>query len=230
MKLRGKQLILLVSTLVLCCSVARSQTFSTSVQGVAITCTQKSYSQIARGTITDQVSDSCPDGSASSSATATLDDLGAGEIAQVSAQNGAGATARAESIQTATLKPPKGFTGNTVQFSYKNYYGWSVSGVGPGTGFAKSCIGFAQLSARVCQLNPNNGSGAATMHGTFKLTKSSKGFQLTILEQAYAEAAGNAPPPPTEPVVSVKATISANPTLILPKGWTCKYDSGSPCP
>lgn len=230
MKLRGKRLILLVSSLLFCCSVARSQTFSTSIQGLAITCTEKSYSQTARGNITDQVSDSCPEGSASSSATATLDYLDAGEIAQVSAQNAAGATARAESIQTATLKPPKGFTGNTVQFSYKSYYGWSVAGVGPGTGSAKSCIGFAQLSARVCQLNPTNGSGTATMHGTFKLTKSSKGFQLTILEQAYAEAAGNAPPPLTEPVVSVKATINPKPTLILPKGWTCNYDSGNPCP
>jgi hypothetical protein len=66
--------------------------------------------------------------------------------------------------------------------------------------------------------------------GAVTVTKSSKGFRVKIMEQAYAEAAGNAPPPPTEPVVNVTATMDARPTLILPKGWKCKYDTGYECP
>jgi hypothetical protein len=227
MKLRGQQSILLVSSLVLYCSVGWTQTFYTNIQGTAVTCTRKDYSEAARGDISDQTSDSCQGGNASVSSSASLDTH---QIAKASAQNGGAAGASAKALQTATLIPPKGFTGKTVVFSYTNIWALNLSGVGPGTGMAKACVGFPQLGDRVCQATETNGPSSGTMHGTFKLTKSSGGFKLSIENIAYAEAAGNAPPPPIEPLVSAGAIIQSNPTLILPKGWKCKYDSGTSCP
>jgi|HubBroStandDraft_4_1064222.scaffolds.fasta_scaffold20643_2 hypothetical protein len=43
MKLRGQQSILLVSSLVLYCSVGWTQTFNTNIEGIVITCTRKDY-------------------------------------------------------------------------------------------------------------------------------------------------------------------------------------------
>jgi hypothetical protein len=234
MKLPGKQTALVVSSLLFCCSAARAQAYYEQVKGQSHACAPQEYSEgpiASTKKITDQTPpNSCPLGNASSSATADLDYLDAGQIATVSAQNGAGANAQAEAVQTATFKPPKGFIGTTIRISYKNSYGWSISGVGPGTGTAKSCIGFAPPGTVHCQPHTTNGSGSSFTTGAVTVTKSSKGFQLKIMEQASAEAAGNAPAPPTEPVVNVTATMDAKPTLILPKGWTCKYNTLNPCP
>ena len=234
MKLQGKQLILLVSSLAFCCSVARAQTYYEQVTGQSHACAAEEYSpppvHSLKKTTGQTPPNSCTEGSASSTATADLDYLDAGQIATVSAQNGAGANARAEVVQTATLIPPKGFTKPSINIPYKNSYGWSISGVGPGTGTAKSCLGFAPPGTMQCQPHTTNGSGTEMTEGAVKVTKSSKGFRVKILEQAYAEAAGNAPAPPTEPVVNVTATMDDRPTLILPKGWKCKYDTGYECP
>jgi hypothetical protein len=186
------------------------------------------YAKTDTKDITDTISDSCTDGSASATSTASLD---ISNIAIATAQNGAGATAQGIATQTATLIPPKGFTGKTVLFSYTDIFALSLSGVGPGIGKAEACIGFVNLGDRTCHYIDTNGTSKNTIHGTYKLTKLPvSGFKLTIETQAYAEAAGTAPPPPTEPLVAAKAITRGNPTLILPKGWKCKYDSGTPCP
>ena len=226
MKLRGQQLILLVSSLALCCSVGWTQTYYTNIQGTAVTCTRNDYSQAGRGDISDQTSDSCSLGNASASSSASLD---SSQIAMASAQNAAGATSLAKGLQTATLIPPKGFKGKTVVFSIKNSWAIKLVGVGPGTGMAKVCVDFPQLGDLVCQVTETNGVNSGVMHGTFKLTKSASGFQLSVANLAYAEAAGNAPPPVVEPLVSAAAIIQSNPTLVLPPGWKCKYDSGTSC-
>jgi hypothetical protein len=225
MKLQGKQLILPISSLVLCCSAGWTQSFYTNIQGTAATCSRKDYSEAGRGDISDQTSDPCSLGTASASSSASLDSH---QIAMASAQNAGGATALAKAFQTATLIPPKGFTSKSVVFSIKNSWALKLEGVGPGTGMAKVCVEF--LGNQLCQLTETNGVTGGVMHGTFKLTKSSKGFQLPIANLAYAEAAGNAPPPITEPEVSAAAIIQSNPTLVLPRGWKCKYDSGTSCP
>jgi hypothetical protein len=226
MKLRGQQSILLVSSLVLYCSVGWTQTFNTNIQGTVIACTRKNYLESARGDISDQKSDSCQEGNSSVSSSASHNTH---QIAKADAQNNGFATSSANALQTATLIPPKGFTGKTVVFSYTNIWALNVSGVGPGTGMAKVCVAFPKLGDRACHTE-TNGTSSGTMHGTFKLTKSSRGFKLSIENLAYAEANGSAPPPPIEPVVSAGAIIQSNPTLILPKGWKCKYDSGTSCP
>jgi hypothetical protein len=211
MKLRGQQSILLVSSLVLYCSVGWTQTFNTNIEGIVVACARKDYLKSARKDISDQTSDSCQEGNASVSSSASLDKH---QIAQASAQNNGFATSSANALQTATLIPPKGFTGKTVVFSYTNIWALNVSGVGPGIGTAKVCVDFPKLGDKVCHTD-TNGTSSGTMHGTFKLTKSSRGFKLSIENLAYVEAEGNAPPPPIEPVVSAGAIIQSNPTLIL---------------
>jgi hypothetical protein len=129
MKLRGQQSILLVSSLVLYCSVGWTQTFNTNIEGIVVACARKDYLKSARKDISDQTSDSCQEGNASVSSSASLDKH---QIAQASAQNNGFATSSANALQTATLIPPKGFTGKTVVFSYTNIWALNVSGVGPG--------------------------------------------------------------------------------------------------
>lgn len=216
------------ASLLLCCSTGWAQAFSTSINGTANTCTPMQYSETGTKFLSDKIADSCPDGSASAASTAGLV-LGEGALA--TAQNGAGATARGMAIQTATLIPPKGYTRKTVTFSFTDTYKLSLDGVGPGTGKAEICLGFLNLGNKVCPSIETNGVNNGTMHGTFVVTKLPvSGFILTIGKQAYAEAAGNAPPPPTEPLVQAEAATTSHPKLILPKGWKCKYDSGTPCP
>jgi hypothetical protein len=224
MKRRGT-FILIVTAIALYCSIASAQT--TNVQGTATACVLHEYSLTGDGDIKDQASDSCKSGNASSSATSSLD---ISEIALASAQDAAGSTAEAEAFQTATLIPPKGFTGTSVQFSYADAYALKVLGTGEHTvGMAKVCIGFAPLGNRDCK-EETNGISSGTFHGTFILKKSSSGFKLTIYKLAYSDAAGEAAPPVGTPTVTSGAVTTSNPRLTLPKGWKCKYNSGTPCP
>jgi len=241
MKLLGKQAVLVVSSVVFCCSFARTQNPDTQSQlgnpythiaGNATTCTEMKYDQVGHETISDQKQDKCSLGNAKSRSLAALAnvDKGFGEVASVLARNGGGAAGRAEAVQTAILTPPKGFKGTQVQFSFKSLVGWIIQGVeGVATGHAQICIAVINLHDVMCQEPSSNGEGKLILHGSFPLKKSSKGFYLTIWEQAYAEAAGHSPAPPVLPPVKVFATTVAVPKLHLPKGWTCKFDSGTKC-
>ena len=233
MNQRGKYAILVASSLLFWCAMARTQTSPyVEIVGESSACDRVPWGPFYDSTEVKQptVPAKCSLGNSTSSASADIINLSPGEMAEVTAQNGAGANARAEGVQTAILKPPKGFTGKSVTVSYKDAYSWSISGVGPGTGKAKACIGFAPPGTIMCQEHTDNGSGTPVISGSVPVPKSSKGFRLTVLEQAYAEAAGNEPAPPLEPTVTVSVGANAVPVLILPKGWTCKYDSGNPCP
>jgi hypothetical protein len=66
MKLRGQQSILLVSSLVLYCSVGWTQTFNTNIEGIVVACARKDYLKSARKDISDQTSDSCQEGTPAS--------------------------------------------------------------------------------------------------------------------------------------------------------------------
>jgi hypothetical protein len=221
------QISLTLASLVLYCSVAWSQTFSTKVMGNAGSCTVNKYSLTGKKDIQDQASDSCPLGAASASSSASLDTH---LISMTSEQNAAGATAAAYATQTATLKPPKGFKGSSVKFSYGDPYALKLSGLGPPTGLAKACWRIAQLNFTGCVGRVSNGTSSGAVNHAFTLKKSSKGFQLTISKEAYSEVTGHAPPPPVTPAATGGVITTAVPHLILPKGWTCKYDSGNACP
>lgn len=233
MNLEWKNAVLIASSLLFWCGAICAQTSPyVEIDGESSACSRVIWGPKV-GTLDVKqppVPAKCSLGNSTSGGSADIVDLGPGENAAVTAQNGAGANARAEAVQTLILKPPKGFTGKKVTLSYESFYSWSISGVGPGTGTAKLCIGFAPPGTITCQTEVNNGSGTPKISSTVVVPKSAKGFRLTILEQAYAEAAGNEPAPPVEPTVEVKAGAIAVPTVTLPKGWTCKYDSGNPCP
>lgn len=228
MQPRGNRYALVIVSLAICCPIARAQSFSTEVEGLAVACSYKTYSKLGKKDITGHTSDTCKTGAALSSAQASLDK---NLIAMGTVVNQAGADADAEAVQTATLKPPKGFNGSKVQFNTVDSYALKLSGLeAKEEGTVEVCLRIAQLGFKDCHSSSANGVSGGTTHHTFILKRSSKGFQLTILKQAEAMVTADIKPPPVTPPASGSVITSATLHLILPKGWTCTYDSGTSCP
>jgi len=150
------------------------------------------------------------------------------EIANATTQNGGAANSFAEAIQTATLKPPSGFHGNTVNISYTDTYALSLSGVAGNSavGTVSACWAIAQLQFSECHFQSTNGKHGGKVSHDFVLKKGPLGFQLTILKLAGTDLGTFA----LGTKVSGGAITPSKPPLVLPPHWTCKYDSGTKCP
>jgi hypothetical protein len=210
------------------CSVSWCQSPQTHAFGLAEACAQvNQYNITAKGDIEHKTSKSCtlppPDGvsSASASSLASLD-LGLSALGS-SANLGSGAAGSANA-QTATLKPPKGFTGNKVTFSFTDVYALKVSGR-PTSANATLCWTITPLKFQLCEIRSTVGQSSGKVSQTLILTKSSKGFQLTIAKDAAAGAVAG-----SKQSASAGVATSSAVNLYLPKGWTCSYDSGIKCP
>jgi hypothetical protein len=227
--------LIVFASLLLGSTFAWTQNFATTVQGgiTAIPCQPpapyhivgtKDLSSPPNYQQTCKRNNGTSFGSASSQAS-----LYSSEIANATTQNGGAASSNGEAIQTATLKPPSGFHGNTVTISYTDIWALNLSGVASpnAIGTVAVCWEIAQLQFKECQELSTNRSNAGKVSHQFVLTKDPKlGFKLTILKGAGTDLATFA----LGTSLSGGAITTSNPQLILPKGWTCKYDSGTKCP
>lgn len=210
-------------------SVSWCQSPQTHAFGLAVACAQvNQYNITAKGDIEHKTSNSCtlppPDGvsSARASSSASLD---LGLSAMGSSANLGSGSAGSANAQTATLKPPKGFTGNKVTFSFTDVYALNVSGR-PTSASATLCWTIKPLKFQLCEIRSTVGQSSGKVSQTLILTKSNKGsFQLTIAKDAAAGAVAG-----SKQSASAGVATSSVVNLSLPKGWTCSYDSGSKCP
>ncbi len=62
------------------------------------------------------------------------------------------------------------------------------------------------------------------MHQQLVLKKSSAGFRLTFAKEVLSSVSSGGGSG------QAGAVTTSYPTIRLPKGWTCKYYSGSKCP
>jgi hypothetical protein len=216
------QLVALAS-LLLCCPTAWCQRFETSIYGNEVTCNQiNRYNLAGQGDLKDKTEDTCAsDGSTASASSSASLDLGINASASIQKNGAANSLGRA--IQTATLKPPKGFRGMNVTFSYADPYATKLSGSGD-IGVVEVCWLIAQLNFKSCQALTSNGEVGGTMHQQFVLKKSSAGFRLTIAKEVLTSVSSGGGSG------QAGAVTTSYPTITLPRGWTCKYDSGSKCP
>ena len=224
--LRGCVTVALVSFLL--CTGSWCQSPQTHAFGLAEACAQvNQYNITGKGDIEHKTSKSCtlppPDGvsSASASSSASLD---LGLSAMGSSANLGSGSAGSANAQTATLKPPKGFTGNKVTFSFTDAYALNVSGR-PISANATLCWTFKPLKFQLCEIRSTVGQSSGKVSQTLILTKSNKGFQLTIAKDAAAGAVAG-----SKQSASAGVATSSAVNLSLPKGWTCRYDSGTKCP
>jgi hypothetical protein len=102
------------------------------------------------------VGDTCTlDGNAANASSSASLDLA---LTAFAATQNAATESVAKAIQTATLKPTKGFTGTTLQFSFADRYATQLSGSGY-VGKAVVCPFIAQLNFNLRQIFSSNGQG-----------------------------------------------------------------------
>jgi hypothetical protein len=219
----------LLGILLLCSSFGWSQSY-TFVQGSATACAPgHQYKKLGFGDISRKTSDSCSRGTGTASSKASfVHNLVA--MGTTAAYDGI-AGANGEDEDVITLKPPKGFKGNTVQFSYTDAFAFSISGLG-GENQAQAFVCWtifegSKLKFKECKSSTTNGNSRGQVHHDYVLTKSGSGFQISTLKSAsVAITAG--PQPPRH--ITTGSISPGHFHLILPKGWTCKYGSGTACP
>jgi hypothetical protein len=219
----------LLGILLLCSSFGWSQSY-TFVQGGATACAPgHHYQKLGFGAVSRKTSDSCSRGTATASSKASfVNNLVA--MGTTAAYDGI-AGANGEDFDVITLKAPKGFKGNTVQFSYTDAFALSISGLGgKNQANAQVCwyifVGSKQKLME-CHASSINGNIRGLVHHEFVLTKSSSGFQFSTDKIAsVAISAG----PQTPRHITTGSISPAHFHMILPKGWTCTKGSGTTCP
>jgi len=213
-------------------TLALSQSYGTGINGSVFACKIESYFQTGKGDLSNSASDSCQDGTATASSSASLD-LGLKALGSATAggkdDTPASSGAATSAHQTATLIPPKGFTGTKVPVSFDNdIYAVQISGLAGGGSTAAAGVCWVlptSSSAPLCKTISTNGSDSGKISAKFVVNKSKSGFKVFILKDATIDIKSN----PGNTISAGAATTSV-PNLVLPKGWTCKYDSGTSCP
>jgi hypothetical protein len=193
--------ILLVSS-----QAAWCQGFETSIHSRELTCNQlNQYDVTAKSDIEKSVGDTCTlDGNAANASSSASLDLA---LTAFAATQNAATESVAKAIQTATLKPTKGFTGTKLQFSFADRYATQLSGSGY-VGKAVVCPFIAQLNFNLHQIFSSNGQGGGTLHQQLVLKKSSAGFKLTFAMEVGAVVGGGSG--------KAGAVTSSYPTSTLP--------------
>ena len=201
-----------------------SQSYQTRITGQVFVCSIDSYSLSGKKDLSDHVAESCSEGTANGSSSASLD-LGINAVASAQANVGSSA-ASGFALQTATLIPPKSFTKKQVAVSFNDPYAINLSGAVNGSaGAVGVCLFIKNLNLTKCQTLDSDGVDKGTIKEIFTLNKSKQGFQLIFGKAATVDLKSTA-----NTAVSGGAATTSYPKLKLPTGWKCKYDSGSPCP
>jgi len=198
-------------------SLAWSQGFGTNVVGSATACDTNKYSQSGPLDSSGQAKAQCNPASTGSAFAKSQADLNLGSQGIAILDDGS-ANAASLTYDTVTLKPPKGFNGNSVTFTVTDSYAMSIE-LSKGTGSAKICWTAPRLLNHCATLT--HGQGGGTLKAPVTLNRSKSGFQFQITKTMAANITGDAG--------SGSFATTGDPNFILPKNWKCTFASGVGC-
>ncbi len=211
-----------VFALFVCAPVVWGQSFGTNVTGAATACGQTNkYSQDGdKSSVGETQAGPCKTGLAAASSTANLDI----DVPEVGAASAHGGSARAASLtyDTLTLIPPSTFHEKSVTFSLLDSYDYKSGGNGSGS--VRTCW-LWNLPAPTRSCATHTGSGSQKVKIPITLNKTNSGFQTDISKLMQAQGSA-----PGKTAVSIAYKTWGLPNFALPKGWTCAFASGYPCP